>query len=171
MAHDAQYVESLNRVDSIKWLYNNLCAPIEKTVSEHIGREWSIHSAKDLSELACHHCAIVSDHSLHLTLRDRDYIPPPGDSVTQEELDEMPDPAMYKADKFLTFLREKLMPYLHDQYRIDPEETVLAGDSNSGLFALYTLFHQPTLFKRYIQSSRQQRAGDYEPYSQSCHPC
>jgi len=45
------------------------------------------------------------------------------------------------------------MPYLHDQYRIDPDETVLAGDSNGGLFALYALFHQPTTFKRYIIGS------------------
>ncbi len=94
------------------------------------------------------------DDAKHLTLRDRDYIPPPpGDSATQDEVDEKPDPAMNRADLFLNCLREELMPYLHNQYRIDHDDTVLAGDSNSGLFAMYTVFHQPTLFKRYIIGS------------------
>lgn len=37
VTHNAQHVESLNRVDSIRWLRKNLCAPIEKTVSEYSG--------------------------------------------------------------------------------------------------------------------------------------
>lgn len=63
MTQKTKYSEPLNRLDFIGWLDKNLCAPIEKTVSEYIGREWRIRYAKDLSELACHHCAIVSDNS------------------------------------------------------------------------------------------------------------
>lgn len=83
MAHDAQYVDSINRVDSIRWLYKNLCAPIEKTVSEYIGREWSITCAKDLSDLACHHCVIVSDHSFAAFVKYSDM----ADASTQFEIE------------------------------------------------------------------------------------
>jgi hypothetical protein len=38
-----------------------LRAPIEETVSEYKGREWKVKSARDISELACHHCAILAD--------------------------------------------------------------------------------------------------------------
>jgi predicted alpha/beta superfamily hydrolase len=102
-------------------------------------------------------CVIVGigypDDAQHLTLRNRDYIPPPDEAFLQDKSNDVPDPTMHKADKFLAFLCHELMPYLQDQYRIDPDDTVLAGDSNSGLFGLYTLFHQPTLFRRYIIGS------------------
>ena len=55
--------ESLKRVNSIKWLSHSIRTSLEHAISEHIRREWSIRSVKDLSELACHHCAIVSDGS------------------------------------------------------------------------------------------------------------
>jgi hypothetical protein len=79
----------------------------------------------------------------HLTLRNRDYGPTPYD---------MPEIAG-GAEHFLAFLRQELQPYLHERYRIDPDETVLVGDSTGGLFALYTLFHQPEAFTRYIIGS------------------
>lgn len=57
------------------------------------------------------------------------------------------------ADKFLAFMREELMPLLQSEYRVDPADKTLLGDSLSGLFALYTLFHQPDSFERYIIGS------------------
>jgi fructosamine-3-kinase len=55
--------ESLTQVDSIKWISRVIRMTIEDVISRHIRREWSIRNVKDLSELACHHCAIVSDGS------------------------------------------------------------------------------------------------------------
>lgn len=57
------------------------------------------------------------------------------------------------ADKFLAFIREELMPFLETTYRVDSADKTLLGDSLSGLFALYTLFHQPDSFDRYIIGS------------------
>ena len=45
------------------------------------------------------------------------------------------------------------MPFVQDHYRISPQDSVLAGDSYGGLFGLYTLFHQPETFGRYIIGS------------------
>ena len=57
------------------------------------------------------------------------------------------------AERFLAFLSQELRPYLHKQYRLDPEDAVLVGDSVGGLFALYTVFHQPEAFQRYVIGS------------------
>ena len=38
-----------------------LRAPVEQIVSEHTGRRWSIKDARDMSDYACHPCAILSD--------------------------------------------------------------------------------------------------------------
>ena len=51
------------RFGPIKWLSSPLRAPIEEAVSEYRGRKWRIGDERDLSEFACHHCAIVSDGS------------------------------------------------------------------------------------------------------------
>ena len=51
----------MNGLGSIRWLSKPLRTPLEETVSEFTGREWRVRSAKDLSELACHPCAILSD--------------------------------------------------------------------------------------------------------------
>ena len=40
-----------------------LRTPLERAVSEHSGREWRVTSARDMSDYACHHCAILSDDS------------------------------------------------------------------------------------------------------------
>jgi protein-ribulosamine 3-kinase len=37
--------------------------PVERIVSEHIGRQWSVKNAKDMTEFACHPSAILSDGS------------------------------------------------------------------------------------------------------------
>jgi len=83
------------------------------------------------------------DDDQHLTLRNRDYGPTPYD---------MPEIAG-GAEHFLAFLQQELQPYLGERYRIDFDDSVLVGDSTSGLFALYTLFHQPEAFRRYIIGS------------------
>lgn len=83
------------------------------------------------------------DDRKHLHLRSRDYLPTPYN---------IPEIAG-GANEFLAFILEELMPYIEERYRINSNDKVLIGDSYSGLFALYTLFHQPEAFKRYIIGS------------------
>lgn len=51
-------------MESIRLLNKPLRASIEETVSKHLEREWRVTSAKDMSEYAYHHCAILTDDSL-----------------------------------------------------------------------------------------------------------
>jgi protein-ribulosamine 3-kinase len=37
--------------------------PVERAVSEHMGRRWRIGDARDMTEFACHPCALLSDGS------------------------------------------------------------------------------------------------------------
>lgn len=57
------------------------------------------------------------------------------------------------AGNFLRFIRKELMPFIHSTYRTNPDDQTLVGDSLGGLFALYTLFHSPNTFNRYIIGS------------------
>lgn len=51
--------------------------------------------------------------------------------------------------KFISFLREELMPYIEKNYRTAPF-TILAGHSLCGMFTVYTLLDSPDLFNAYI---------------------
>ena len=42
-----------------------------------------------------------------------------------------------KADEYLLFLKDNILPYVKGKYQIHPEEYYLAGYSLSGLFAIY----------------------------------
>jgi predicted alpha/beta superfamily hydrolase len=53
------------------------------------------------------------------------------------------------ADKFLGFIRNELIPYINSHYPSNGDNT-LWGHSLSGMFVLYTLVKEPTLFKSYI---------------------
>jgi len=57
------------------------------------------------------------------------------------------------AANFLRFIREELTPLIHSIYRTNPDDQTLAGTSFGGLFALYTLFHSPDTFNRYMIGS------------------
>jgi len=56
------------------------------------------------------------------------------------------------AADFLRFIREELMPFVDENYRTS-SDNALAGGSLGGLFALYSLFHAPDAFQRYIAVS------------------
>jgi predicted alpha/beta superfamily hydrolase len=58
-----------------------------------------------------------------------------------------------QAAAFLEFIREELKPFIAANYRADPEDSAFVGHSYGGLFGLYTLFHRPDTFNRYIISS------------------
>jgi predicted alpha/beta superfamily hydrolase len=57
------------------------------------------------------------------------------------------------ASLLLDFIRNELFPYLSSKYRVDMENKVLYGYSFGGLFALYTLFHAPETFDKYLVGS------------------
>lgn len=57
------------------------------------------------------------------------------------------------ADKFLSFMRKELFPFVEKNYKADNQHRILAGCSLGGLFTLYTLFTQPDLFTGYAAAS------------------
>ena len=56
-----------------------------------------------------------------------------------------------KALIYLAFIRDQVLPRLHNDVRIS--ETWLVGHSFSGLFGLRALFAEPTLFDKYLLAS------------------
>lgn len=57
------------------------------------------------------------------------------------------------ADKFLSFMREELFPFIEKNYRADKNDRALVGCSLGGLFTMYALFSHPEMFQRYIAAS------------------
>lgn len=53
--------QSQNESPSIRLASSPLCAPVEQIVSEHLGRQWTVTSARDMTEYACHHAAVLSN--------------------------------------------------------------------------------------------------------------
>jgi predicted alpha/beta superfamily hydrolase len=56
------------------------------------------------------------------------------------------------AADFLQVLEKEIIPYIENNYKTNKDRS-LAGHSLGGLFALYTLFHEPALFQKYLISS------------------
>ena len=57
------------------------------------------------------------------------------------------------ADKFLSFMKEELFPFIEKNYRADKNDRTLMGCSLGGLFTMYALFAQPGMFQRYVATS------------------
>ena len=64
------------------------------------------------------------------------------------------------ASKFLSFLADDVIPMVEAEYRTAVSDRTLVGHSFGGLFALYTLFQNPTLFRNYIAGSPYLFFGD-----------
>jgi predicted alpha/beta superfamily hydrolase len=64
------------------------------------------------------------------------------------------------ASKFLSFLADDVIPMVEAEYRTAATDRTLVGHSFGGLFALYTLFQKPTLFRNYIVGSPYLFFGD-----------
>ena len=56
------------------------------------------------------------------------------------------------ADAFLEFLTTELQPWVAANYDVTDDSTYV-GYSSTGLFGIYTLFHRPTAFRRYVIGS------------------
>jgi predicted alpha/beta superfamily hydrolase len=55
--------------------------------------------------------------------------------------------------KFLAFIKNELVPFIESKYRTAKDDRTLVGSSYGGLFTLYALFHETTLFQRYVLTS------------------
>src|SRR5690606_33589829 len=58
-------------------------------------------------------------------------------------------PAYGGSQKYITFLKDELLPYIGKNYRTKAERTVI-GESLAGLFSAEVLLKQPDLFDNYI---------------------
>ncbi len=56
------------------------------------------------------------------------------------------------APKFLAFIKQELVPFIASQYHVSDDRTLM-GSSFGGLFALYALFTETELFRRYVLTS------------------
>lgn len=54
------------------------------------------------------------------------------------------------AGHFLQFIHQEVLPLIENEYQTDSGDRTLMGHSWGGLFSLYTMFHQPQLFQRYV---------------------
>jgi hypothetical protein len=75
-------------------------------------------------------------------LRAMDYTPSPG-----------PQKGSGDGPKFLRFLKTEVIPFTEKNYRADPTRRILGGHSLGGLFTLYAMFTEPTLFWGYLAGS------------------
>lgn len=57
------------------------------------------------------------------------------------------------ADRFLSFMRNELFPFIENNYRAESNNRSIMGCSLGGLITLYALFTQPDLFNGYAAAS------------------
>ena len=99
---------------------------------------------------------LEGDFNNFIKLRTRDFSPSlcKWQTHMQAELAEMSveDIACGGAPKFLNFLTTELREFIGSKYNISDDSTYI-GDSMGGLFGVYTLFHKPDSFKRYVIGS------------------
>lgn len=57
------------------------------------------------------------------------------------------------APKFLSFIKNELIPFIDSNYRTIPGDRTLMGSSFGGLFTLYAMFNGTESFSRYILTS------------------
>lgn len=62
-------------------------------------------------------------------------------------------PGSGRAPKFLSFIKEELIPFIEKEYNGDPAGRTLMGSSYGGLFTVYALLHEPDLFDRHVAPS------------------
>ena len=63
-------------------------------------------------------------------------------------------PSQYgNAEKFLSFIKSEVIPFVESKYRTKKNERTLVGHSFGGLFTLYALFTEPDVFNHYVAGS------------------
>jgi predicted alpha/beta superfamily hydrolase len=58
-----------------------------------------------------------------------------------------------QAGSHLSFIRDDVIPYVENNYRVKPSERIYFGYSLGGTFGVYVLFEQPDTFNHYILGS------------------
>ncbi len=108
------------------------------------GSSQDLHTAKSAGMLSrigvMPEILVVGIPNVNGTGRQRDYTPP----GMRQDIDE-PDSPEGQADKFLSFLKHDLIPAIEQDYRTDGRR-MLAGNSRGGLFVIYSLIADPSLF-------------------------
>lgn len=74
-------------------------------------------------------------------------------AVDYTPLPQMNNPGSGQGSKFLSALRAEIMPFIEAQYPADATRRALMGNSLGGLFTLYAMFTEPSLFSAYVASS------------------
>jgi predicted alpha/beta superfamily hydrolase len=75
-------------------------------------------------------------------------------------------PGSGDAPKFLTFLKEELIPLIEADYWVDTSQRVLMGSSFGGSFTLYAMFTDPGFFSGYVAASPAVPYGDRAAFKQ-----
>ncbi|MDP4252102.1 MAG: alpha/beta hydrolase-fold protein [Bacteroidota bacterium] len=73
-----------------------------------------------------------------------------GRDFTPTHIMQMPESG--NGPKFLEFIKTELIPFISSRYRVTDDRTLI-GSSLGGLFTLYALFNDPSLFHRYVLTS------------------
>ena len=58
-----------------------------------------------------------------------------------------------KADEYMAFLRDDVLPFIESEYRGDPQRRILVGQSYGALFGAYVLVTEPAVFNDYLLTS------------------
>ena len=66
---------------------------------------------------------------------------------------EMWNPVGGGAEKFLSFIKKELIPFIDSKFKTKSNERTLMGCSLGGLFTLYTMFNETNLFNNYVLTS------------------
>jgi predicted alpha/beta superfamily hydrolase len=57
------------------------------------------------------------------------------------------------ASKFLQFIKKELIPFIESKYRVKNSDRTLVGTSLGGIFSLYAMMNETSLFKNYVLTS------------------
>jgi len=97
------------------------------------------------------------------TRRDADLTPIYDEATEKSMSDRYKQPVPNgDAGNFFKFLQHELIPLIESTYQSDTSNRILAGHSYGGLFGLFALFKEPTLFTTYIIGSPYLVYGDRE---------
>jgi predicted alpha/beta superfamily hydrolase len=119
--------------------YANLLFPLVWFITASLSVDW------ELPRLILVGIGYNTDQPIELArIRERDFLP------TRSPKARHPTG---QAEAYLRFNREELQPFINSHYRATPEDSTYVGHSHAGLFGLYTLFHQPDTFNRYVIGS------------------
>jgi fructosamine-3-kinase len=59
-------LQTLNQIEAFQLLSEPLRVPLEAAVSAYQSKSWRVRRGRDMSDFACHHCAILSDGSFSI---------------------------------------------------------------------------------------------------------